>query len=525
MFPMKRLATVALNACVTLLGAAPRQARQTGDPFVILIVVDGLRPDVITPDLMPNLSRLRSEGTEYVNSHSAIPTVTRVNGAVITTGRWQSATGILSNSPYIASFDSLRALNTADANAMRALAVANGNRLVAPKTLAEYVASAGKRFVSVNAGSGGNALFSNPRAPFGEGILINANLSDAQGSLRVAYPDSISRALIARFGPPPSDSAEQTLNRLQSWSDRIIREYVLRDLRPAVIATWTAEPDESQHRYGVSSPQARDALANVDRDVGLLIATIDSLGLRTRANLIVTSDHGFALHDASVNVVDSLIAAGLKASRTSSDIILTGDGQSLQLFVARRDPALVRRLATYLESKPWVDGIFARDSTVAGTFPLHEVHLDHPDRAPDLLISFPWSEAANQFGAPGAQMIAGRASGALTGSASGHGGLNPYTIHNTLILWGPAFRQRTRVSVPAGTVDITPTILDVVGIRGLSGFDGRVLREAFVGGVDPSTISTRTFTRAVNGGGFERRVQFTEIVGGERYVDRAWRAR
>src|SRR6185369_9660667 len=157
------------------------------DPMVVLIVVDGLRPDAITPEDMPNLSRLRREGVEYANSHSTIPTVTRVNGAVFSTGRWPSATGILSNSPFIASFDSLRPVSTSDASQMRALAAASGGRLVAPLTVGERVEAAGKRFVSVNAGSGGNALFSNPQAAAGQGILINANLGDADAP-RIAYP-------------------------------------------------------------------------------------------------------------------------------------------------------------------------------------------------------------------------------------------------------------------------------------------------------------------------------------------------
>ncbi|MGH9888139.1 MAG: alkaline phosphatase family protein, partial [bacterium] len=319
----------ALVACVAAVAAAWRS--QVTDRLVILIVVDGLRPDAVTAADMPNLDRLRREGVEYVASHSMIPTVTRVNASVFTTGRWPSATGILSNSPFIASVDSIRALSTSDPSQMRALAVANGGRLVAPTTLAEYVERAGKRFVSVNAGSGGNGLFSNPQVLAGKGILINANLGETRGALRVAYPDSIARLVVERVGNPPKDSAGPTLNALQNWADRIVREIALPVLRPHVLATWTAEPDESQHRYGVGSPEARDALRNLDRDIGLLLATIDSLGLRGRANVIVTSDHGFARHDARVDVADSLVAAGFKSSRQATDVVVTGDGPSVQL--------------------------------------------------------------------------------------------------------------------------------------------------------------------------------------------------
>src|SRR5437879_1427639 len=50
----------------------PGQARLT-----IVFVLDGLRPDSITPDETPTLWRLAREGVTYLNGHAVFPTVTR----------------------------------------------------------------------------------------------------------------------------------------------------------------------------------------------------------------------------------------------------------------------------------------------------------------------------------------------------------------------------------------------------------------------------------------------------------------
>jgi Type I phosphodiesterase / nucleotide pyrophosphatase len=52
----------------------------------LVLVIDGLRPDSITPEETPNLWRLRQEGVNFLNSHSVFPTVTRVNATAIGSG-------------------------------------------------------------------------------------------------------------------------------------------------------------------------------------------------------------------------------------------------------------------------------------------------------------------------------------------------------------------------------------------------------------------------------------------------------
>lgn len=66
------------------------------------------------------------------------------------------------------------------------------------------------------------------------------------------------------------------------------------DSAPDFIAVYFSEPDHQGHLHGPASPQVDSAIAEVDREVGKLMAGIDSLGLRGDVDLIVVSDHGMA---------------------------------------------------------------------------------------------------------------------------------------------------------------------------------------------------------------------------------------
>src|SRR5437773_3216022 len=113
---------------------APRE-RLMARPFVIVFVVDGLRPDAITAEDTPTLFRLRTEGVEFTNSHSVFPTVTRVNAATIATGMQPGTHGIVGNQIYAPTVDPRRAFNTGNVRNLRALEGTSGGRLLMGPTL------------------------------------------------------------------------------------------------------------------------------------------------------------------------------------------------------------------------------------------------------------------------------------------------------------------------------------------------------------------------------------------------------
>src|SRR5688500_15844263 len=67
---------------------------------VVIIIMDGLRPDSITETDMPNLSKLAKSGSLFANHHSTFVSLTDVNGASLATGTHPSRSTVIGNREY-----------------------------------------------------------------------------------------------------------------------------------------------------------------------------------------------------------------------------------------------------------------------------------------------------------------------------------------------------------------------------------------------------------------------------------------
>jgi predicted AlkP superfamily pyrophosphatase or phosphodiesterase len=511
--------------------------------LILVFVIDGLRPDSINDVDTPNLLRLQQEGVYYLNAHSAFPSVTRVNAAAISTGTYPGTNGLVSNSMFVPEVQSASPFSTSDYQKLLRLGEVSGGRLLFVKSLGERLHESGFRFAAVSSGSTGNALLLNPLAPQGIGVLINGNFDPGK---RVAYPDDTSAGVLSRFGTAPREEATP----LVDWTERVLREYLLPEVQPDVVIDWLTEPDSTQHEKGVGSKEAREALRNCDRNLGLLLQKLEDLGLKGKTDFVVLSDHGFSVHTYGVNITQELVKAKLKASTESDDVVVVSNGQSVLLHVKGRDQQRIHRIVRYLQDQPWVDVVFTaaqmpvvrngkQDSPksathpssrtrgwVDGTFSLELIHEANAERGPDILFTLPWTSAANPFGVSGTQYTTTNgATGPMTGVESGHGGMSPWTVRTTMILWGPDFKHGATVRAPSSNVDLVPTILWLKGIRASGTLDGRVLREAFRDGPDEEQVpyETRVLTTQA-GPHYRAAIQITEI-GGQRNLDKCWRIR
>ena len=79
------IAFPALTAAIAVAGPHAQPAVSPSHTHLV-IVVDGLRPDFITPDVMPRLTGLGRRGVVFNAHHSVFPTNTRVNAASFVTG-------------------------------------------------------------------------------------------------------------------------------------------------------------------------------------------------------------------------------------------------------------------------------------------------------------------------------------------------------------------------------------------------------------------------------------------------------
>jgi arylsulfatase A-like enzyme len=493
----------------------------TTDRFVIVFVVDGLRPDAITPDDTPALFRLRAEGVEFTNGHSVFPTVTRVNAATLATGTQPGTHGIVGNQLYVPAVEPRRAFDTGDYRTLRRLGDAAGGRPVLTTTLGERLHAHGLRLAGVSSGSTGSAFLLNPRAVDGVGALVNGYFDPGK---TVAYPAAVSEAVLARLGPAPAKSGAGRYDPIVTWTQRALREYVLPELRPSVVVNWLTEPDHSQHAVGVGSPAAREALRHDDREIAETLATLERLG-NAATDVFVVSDHGFTSNTAGVDVAAALVAAGLKTAPDSTDVVLASSGQAVAVHVEGRDADRITRLARFVHAQDWGGVVFtaARGpddprGAVEGTFSLELIHVAG-ERAPDLLFTFPWTSEANAFGVRGTDLAS--VSGGAKLYASDHGSMSPWNVRNTLVAWGVDFKKGVVARAPAGNVDVTPTILALLGLS-TDGLDGRVLHEALTDGPDPEQVVTTTRVHTVEVGAYRAAVQVSE-VDARRYVDKSWR--
>jgi arylsulfatase A-like enzyme len=493
--------------------------------LVIVFVVDGLRPDAITDADTPTLHRRRAEGVELANSHAVFPTVTRVNAATLATGGHPGTHGIVGNQMYIPAIDPRRAIDTAAHRRLLEIDRVSGGRLVFTRTLGERLEARGMRLAGVSSGSTGSALLTNPRGPVGVGVLVNGYFDPGR---RVAWPDDVNTAILARFGAaPPKGRGGERYDAAVTWTERVLREYLLPEIAPAVVINWLTEPDHTQHSLGVGSPSARGALRHADREIARVLGALDGLGLAASTDVFIVSDHGFTTNTGGVDVERELIEAGLKTAPESGDVILASSGQAVALHVTGHDSALTARIASFVQSQEWGGVLFTRArapgdpyGVVDGTFALEFIQVANAERSPDLLVTFPWTSKANAFAVPGSDLAC--VSGGATLYVSDHGSMSPWNIRNALLAWGPDFKKGVTITTPAGNVDVAPTILAVLGLDDRHGMDGRVLFEALAGGPDPHEVAVDTRTHTVHAGSYRAALQVS-TVDGHRYVDKSWR--
>jgi predicted AlkP superfamily pyrophosphatase or phosphodiesterase len=501
----------------------------------IVMVLDGLRPDSITADETPNLWRLRQEGVNFLNSHSVFPTVTRANATAIATGTYPDRNGIFGNQLYVRAVNPTHSFGNDDYKNLFRLDEVTGGGMVLTKSLAEILAERSKTLAVVSSGTTGSALLGNPRAPKGIGILVNGFWEPGK---RVAFPDAANDAVLRRFPLAPNRGGPlDSFSDRVTWTQQVLREYVLPDLKPDVIVNWFTEPDHTQHGIGAGSPQARTAIRNDDLEVGLLLERLRELGLADTTNILVVSDHGFGHSAFGVEVTGELIRAGLKAGPDSDDVVIASSGQTILLHVRDRNAERVAAIVRFLQQQPWAGVLFtagkqtgsgaAIEGREPGTFALELVHMANAERGPDVVFTFPWSSARSPFGLQGTDFTDARVTGPLAGTAGNHGSMSPWVVRNTFMAWGPDFKHGITVRTPVANVDLAPTLLALMGLDkgvGLDRFDGRALREAFADGPDEEQvpIQVRTYFVETADKSYRAAVQVTELER-QRYIDKSWR--
>ena len=91
---MKRFLTFLSAAAFA---ALPALTARAGAHHVLVVVMDGLRPESALSGDMPALSRLAQDGVVFSNFHSAFPSGIGADTAVVSTGCFPAKTDILAD--------------------------------------------------------------------------------------------------------------------------------------------------------------------------------------------------------------------------------------------------------------------------------------------------------------------------------------------------------------------------------------------------------------------------------------------
>lgn len=418
---------------------------------VVLIALDGLRADMVRPDLTPHIWALRQRGDWFVNARSVFRSYTRVCTASVMAGAPPAVHGVVGNAFHRDGvlWDLSR---TAD---MRALTARQGP-VRQGLGLDAALAQGGRRLAVVNGNSAGTALVMLPDPAAGGHWLFGPHGPDELPD-RVPWDE-----VTAATGPPPAVSTP--LIDRTAYLGRVFAEHVLGRLDPDVALLWMAEPDTSLHYRGTGHAETQLALAAADREVGRALGAIAVGRHAARTAVLVFSDHG------QISCPDQI---ALLAAWPVLDGSLATIGRCGGVTVAaRHQGAGIKALAAALQDRPELGMLLTRggEAEAPGTLPYAAVGLDHP-RAPDLvyvLRDAPGPDAAGWLG------HGWTTAGDIPAGGGMHGGMQPGELGNVLLLALPGAAGRVRTA-PAGLVDLAPTVLGLLGLEPPPGMVGRNL--------------------------------------------------
>ena len=256
-----RIALVVAAAVLFL----PAAASQADRPILLLISLDGWRWDYLDRAEAPNLRKLAAAGVRAEGLIPAFPSKTFPNHYTLVTGLSPEHHGIVSNA------------------------------MVDP-------AIGPERFTM------SSATAKDARWWGGEPIWVTT-IRQARRASILFWPGS--EAPIGGVRPndwlPYSDAFpnRERVDRLLTWLARPEGE------RPSFATLYFSDVDSVGHSAGPESMEVLAAAARLDALVGALVAGVDRLGLSSRVNYVVVSDHGMSqlASDRSIFLDDYLDTA------------------------------------------------------------------------------------------------------------------------------------------------------------------------------------------------------------------------
>jgi predicted AlkP superfamily pyrophosphatase or phosphodiesterase len=286
-----------------LAATLPTSAQQKTNPLLVVISIDGLRPDYITAaDLhgakVPNLRRLMQEGSYAEGVTGVIPTVTYPSHTTLMTGVWPAKHGIYANT----TFDPFQK------NYQGWYWYAEDLRV---PTLWDAAREAHRTTASI-------------QWPVTVGARITWNIpevwragtsEDAKLIRALSTPGLLEEAGKEigeyRGGIDTSPEGDEVRGNYAVW--------ILEHKKPGLLTLHLTALDHIEHETGVFSAQSVAILERLDTVIGSVRAAAEKIA-PGRTYFAVVSDHGFANYDQQLNLFPAFLEAKLIAADESGKI-------------------------------------------------------------------------------------------------------------------------------------------------------------------------------------------------------------
>lgn len=425
---------------------------------VLIIGADGLRPDMITREQMPVLTELMENGTRYSNFKSAYPSETRVSMSTLTTGVYPGKHGIVANLMYMPGFKE-NFVQTGNHLHLLSYEEETGEPILMAPTLGDRLNKRGMQLSAAASSSPGASLLWNIHHPE---KIINPATDYGQSTLAEIHK---------KYATDLTEDIDGVKRKKSLWALQAFISEQLKAEANRVLVLWLAEPDSSQHYYGLGSRENLQALRMVDECLKEVLDHIKKLGMQKDMDILFLSDHGHSTVEAIGSLTDHVEKACVELN-INNQFTAVGNyiyGKHGTAPAYNDWAALIR----WLQRQDWCGTIYTDKSLgkFAGVSSIEEIlgPITH-NRAPELIINPVGTNEVNEHGIPGKVKT-------LTDSnilRASHGTMSPYDRHAVCIGSGPSFERGKTDEGVYSIVDIAPTICEILGLDE-DGFDGRSL--------------------------------------------------
>lgn len=408
----------------------------------VVVVLDGLRRDMLGPSTTPELHAFAAQATAFTAHCSVFPSATRVVSSCFATGCLPASHGLQGNSVALMEAGRLVHHDVGRPDFMDHWRRVRGRTFAVP-TLAERLARAGRKAMVFNNVSPGAARAHDPD---GHGWVFHRTWSHGPGLHRLTGSDAVEDVTLDTAG------------------DRRLTDYFLDRAQDADLAVlWLGEPDHSQHEHPLGSPAAMTAVAGADACFGRVRASVTPDTL-----LIACSDHGHQTVGAVIDINAEFTAAGLKAAPEEPSLLSVSNGTSALIYLHPDRAADAEAVLGFLNVQPWAGTVLAGDA------------LRAVGQAPEggllCAISMRSDDGTNEYGVAGISAAARPTVGKPDRLGCGqHGGLGAYEQMPFLMIEGTGFGRGAIRTEPSAVIDLAPTILEHLGVPA-SGCEGQPLQ-------------------------------------------------